>query len=98
MGLFCLFQPNSFFDSVKIKTKDGFLRGVFPIELLEFLLGDRIIRDDIISREYIMYSGHRARANMTELLTRCRDDKANKVVNIYFKKVVKNPDQFVPFG
>jgi hypothetical protein len=101
VGLFCLFQPNSFFDSVKIKTKDGFLRGVFPIKLIEFLLGDRIVRIDIISlvsREYIMYSGHRAHANMTELLTRCRDDKANKVVNIYFKKVAKNPDQFVPFG
>ena len=98
MGSFCFFQPNSFFNSVKIKTEDGFLRGVFPIELLEFLLGDRIVRIDIISREYIMYSGHRADANMTELLTRCRDDKANKVVNIYFKKVVKNPDQFVPFG
>ena len=45
-----------------------------------------------------MYSGHHARAYMTELLTRCWDDKANKVVNIYFKKEVKNPDQFVPFG
>ena len=75
-----------------------FLRGVFPIELLEFLLGDRIVRIDIISREYIMYSGHRAHANMTELLTRCRDDKANKVINLCFKKVATNPDQFVPFG
>ena len=98
VGSFCLFQPNSFLDSTKIKTEDGFFRGVFPIELLEFLLRDRIVRVDIISREYIMYSGHCARAIMMEMLTRCQDDKANKVVNIYFKKVVKNPDQFVPFG
>jgi hypothetical protein len=98
VGSFCLFKPNIFFDSVKIKTEDGFLRGVFPIELFEFLLGDRSVRIDIISREYIMYSGHSACANMTELLTKCQDDKANKVVNMYFKKVAKNPDQFVPLG
>ncbi len=29
VGLFCLFQPNRFLNSVKIKTEDGFLRGVF---------------------------------------------------------------------
>jgi hypothetical protein len=43
-------------------------------------------------------NGHCARANMTELLTGCRDDKANKIVNIYLQKVAKNPGQFVKFG
>jgi hypothetical protein len=98
VGSFCLFQPNSFLNSVKIKTEDGFLSGVFPIELLEFFVGDWIIRGDLISREYIMYSGHCARADMTELLARCRDDQANKVINIYFKEVSKIIVQFIPFG
>ena len=44
VGLFHLFQPNSFVDSVKIKTKDGFLCRIFPIELFEFLLQDGIIK------------------------------------------------------
>ncbi len=98
VGSFCLFQPNNFLNSIKIKTEDGFCRGVFPIKLLEFLLGDWIIRVDLISREYFMYSGHRARANMTELLSRCRDDQANKVIDIYFEEVSKNVVQFIPFG
>ena len=38
VGSFRLFQPDSFIDSIKIKTKDGFLCRIFPIELLEFLL------------------------------------------------------------
>ena len=97
MGSFCLFQPNSFFDSVKFEAEDGFLRGVFPIKLVEFLLGDRIVRVDLISREYIVYSGHCTRTTMTELLTRCWDDKANKVVNIYFKEVSKKTVQGIPF-
>ncbi len=98
MGSFCFFQPNSFLDSGKIKAEDGFLRGIFLIELHEFLLGDQIVRVDIISREYIMYSGHCARVNMPELLMRCRDDKANKVVNMYFEEVSKTIVQFIPFG
>ena len=87
VGLFHLFQPNSFVDSVKIKTKDGFLCRIFPIELFEFLLRDGIIRIDIISQKDIMYSGHRTHANMTELLTRGWDDKADKVVHIHFEEV-----------
>ena len=98
MGSFCLFQPNSFLDSVKIKAGDGFRRGVFPIKLIEFLLRDWIIRVDLISREYIMYSGHRARADMTELLTRCRYDKATKVVDIFFEEVLKKIVQGILFG
>jgi len=96
VGSFCLFQPNSFLDS--IKAEDGYLCGVFPIELFEFLLGDGIVRVNLISREYIMYSGHRAHANMTELLTQCRYDKANKVVDIYFEEVLKTIVQGILFG
>ena len=81
----------------KIKAKDGFLRGVFPIKLLEFYLGDLIVRVDLISREYIMYSGHRARADMTKLLARCWDDQANKVVDTYFKEVSKIIVHFLLF-
>jgi hypothetical protein len=35
--------------------------------------------------------------DMTELLTRCRDDQANKIVDIYFKEVSKIIVQFIPF-
>jgi hypothetical protein len=67
------------------------------IKLLEFLNGDGIFRVGLISRKYITYSGHRARANMTELLTRCRDDKVDKVVNIYFEEVSKNLVEGISF-
>ena len=65
VGLFCLFQPDSFIDSIKIKAKDGFLCRIFPIQLLEFLFGDGVIIVDLICQENIVYSRHCACANMT---------------------------------
>ena len=56
VGLFCRFQPDSFVDSIKIKTKDGFLCIIFPIELLEFLFGNEVVIVDLICREDIVYS------------------------------------------
>jgi len=56
VGLFRLFQPDSFVDSIKIKTKDGFLCIIFPIELLEFLFGNGVVIVDLICREDIVYS------------------------------------------
>jgi hypothetical protein len=35
---------------------------------------------------------------MTELLTQCRYDKANKVVDIYFEEVLKTIVQGILFG
>jgi hypothetical protein len=34
---------------------------------------------------------------MTQVLARCRDYKADKVVHIYFEEVLKKLDQFIPF-
>ena len=65
VGSLCLFQPNSFIDSVKIEAGGGFLCRIFPIELVEFLFGDGIIIVDLIRWEDIVYSRHRACANMT---------------------------------
>ena len=56
VGLFRRFQPDSFVDSIKIKTKDGFLCIIFPIELLEFLFGNEVVIVDLICREDIVYS------------------------------------------
>ena len=64
-GSFCLFQPDSSIDSVKIKTKDGFLCRIFPIKLLEFLFGDGVIIGDLICQKNIVYSRYCACANMT---------------------------------
>jgi len=64
VGSFRLFQLDSFIDSVKIKTKEGFLCRIFPIELLKFIFGDGVVIVDLIRREDIVYSRHRACANM----------------------------------
>jgi hypothetical protein len=43
VGSFCLFQPNSFVDSVKIEAKYGLCSSIFPIALLELILRDGVI-------------------------------------------------------
>ena len=87
VGLFCLFQPNGFVDSIKIKTNYGLHSSIFPIALLELLLRDGVIGIVVISHEDIMDSHHSAYAHMPELLLRGRYDQADEIINIDFKEV-----------
>jgi hypothetical protein len=87
VGLFCLFQPNVFVDSIKIKIEYGLCSSIFPIALLELLLRDGVIGIVVISHEDIMDSHHSAYAHMPELLLRGRYDQADKIINIYFEEV-----------
>jgi hypothetical protein len=87
VGLFCLFQPNGFVDSVKIKTEYGLHSSIFPIALLELLLRDGVIGIVVVSQEDIVDSHHSACAYMPELLSGGRYNQADEIINIDFKKV-----------
>ena len=98
VGALRIFEPQRLSESIKFEPENRFCCSIFPIQLLELFLGDRVIRVVVVSQENVMYPRHRACANMTQLVPRGRDDKTDKVVYVYLEQIPERLAGWVSLG